>query len=144
MIAVQAAGCAPIVRAFEAGQQEVEGWSNARTVAAGLRVPQPLGGTLVLRALRESNGTAVAVDDEDMLDDALLLARTEGLFAAPESGACVTAIRMLLSSGFLQPHERIVLLSTGSGLKYIEAFDTRLAFPKSSEYEKLGGLITPR
>jgi threonine synthase len=79
-----------------------------------------------------------------MLDDALLMARTEGLFAAPESGACVSAVRALLRGNFLKPEERIVILSTGSGLKYTEAFDTRFPRANASEYDKLGGLITPR
>jgi threonine synthase len=99
---------------------------------------------LVLSAIRESAGIALVVSDENMLDDALLLAATEGVFAAPETGACVAAVRELLKTGFLEVSERIVILNTGSGLKYTEAFDTRLARNPSSEYEKLGGLITPR
>ena len=144
MIAVQAAGCSPITRAFQEGAETSEFWQNANTVASGLRVPKALGDHLVLRALRESGGTALSVSDEEMIDAGLLLAEREGLFAAPETGACVAALRHLLDSEFLKPEDQVVILSTGSGLKYLEAYSTRFARQKSGEQDKLGGLITPR
>ncbi len=144
MIAVQAAGCAPIARAFEQNAQAGEFWQNAHTVASGLRVPKALGDFLVLRAIHESGGVAVSVSDEDMLDAGLLLARCEGLFAAPETGACVAALRSLFAQSFLKPGEKVVIFSTGSGLKYLEAYSTRFPRQISTEQDKLGGLITPR
>jgi threonine synthase len=144
MIAVQTTGCQPIVRAFERGQSKSEFWENAHTVAAGLRVPKPLGDALTLEAVRMSGGTALAVSDEELLDACLELGADEGIFAAPEGGACVAALRKLLANGFLKPDERIVLYNTGSGLKYLEAFSTRFPRSTTSEQDKLGGLITPR
>ena len=144
MIAVQAAGCQPIVRAFERGAEQSEPWSPAYTVASGLRVPKALGDFLVLKSIRESGGTAIAISDEEMVDAALLLARTEGIFPAPEGGACVAAARRLLESGFLSREERIVIFNTGSGLKYLEAYSTRFPRQPATEQDKLGGLITPR
>ena len=144
LIAVQATGCAPLVRAFESGSDRSEPWPYAVTVASGLRVPKPLGDFLILRAVRESIGTAVAVDDEQMLDAGLLLAEKEGIFAAPECGACVAALPSLFASGFLDRAARIVILNTGSGLKYTEAYATRFARASFGEADKLGGLITPR
>jgi threonine synthase len=144
MIAVQAAGCAPIVRAFEQNAETSEAWIGAHTVASGLRVPKALGDFLVLRAIRASGGTAIAVSDEEILDGALALARLEGIFAAPETGACVAALGRLFQNGFLQPEERVVIFNTGSGLKYLEAYATRFPRRAASEQDKLGGLITPR
>jgi threonine synthase len=144
MIAVQAEGCQPVVSAFERGESKSEFWKDAHTVAAGLRVPKPLGDVLMLDALRKSGGTAIAVSDEELLDASLELSADEGIFAAPEGGACVAALRKLLAQGFLKPHERIVLYNTGAGLKYLQAFATRFPVASSSEQDKLGGLITPR
>jgi threonine synthase len=144
MIAVQAAGCAPITRAFEQGARVSDFWKNAHTIAAGLRVPKALGDFLVLRAIRESGGTCVSVSDQDTLDAALLLAECEGLFAAPETGACIAALRTLFDNSFLKPDENIVIISTGSGLKYLEAYSTRFPRNSATQYDKLGGLITPR
>jgi len=127
MISVQAAGCAPVVRAWEAGEKASEFWEGAETVASGLRVPKALGDFLILNAVRESGGTAVAVSDEDMLADGGLLAETEGLFEAPEGAACVTAVRRLLESGFLSADEEIVIYNTGTGLKYPEAWEQAIA-----------------
>jgi threonine synthase len=126
MIAVQAAGCQPIVRAFEQGASRSEFWQNATTVAAGLRVPKPLGDVLILNILRESAGTAIAVNDDEIIDAGRELASLEGIFAAPEGAACVIAARKLLASQFLKPSDRIVLYNTGSGLKYLESYATRL------------------
>ncbi len=144
MIAVQATGCAPIARAFEQNAESSEFWPNAHTLASGLRVPKALGDQLVLRAVRESGGTAVSVSDEEIIDGGLLLARREGLFAAPETGACVAALKRLFEGGFLKTEERVVIFNTGSGLKYLEAYATRFARQRAGEQDKLGGLITPR
>ncbi len=144
MIAVQTEGCQPVVRAFERGESKSQFWENAHTVAAGLRVPKPLGDTLMLNAIRKSGGTAVAVSDEELLDACLELGADEGIFAAPEGGACVAAFKKLLASGFLKSDQRIVLYNTGAGLKYLEAFSTRFPRASASEQDKLGGLITPR
>jgi threonine synthase len=131
MIAVQAEGCQPVVRAFVQGQDRSEFWKNASTLASGLRVPKPLGDSLVLKAVRASAGTAIAVSDEEILDAGIELASLEGIFAAPEGAACVAALRKLLANGFLSPTERIVLYNTGSGLKYLEAYSARFPRPTS-------------
>jgi threonine synthase len=128
MIAVQAEGCQPVVRAFEENQPRSRFYEDAHTVAAGLRVPKPLGDFLVLEAVRQSGGTAIAVSDDAMLDAGARLAADEGIFAAPEGAACVAALEKLLVSGFLKRTDRIVLYNTGSGLKYPEAWSAR--FPR--------------
>jgi threonine synthase len=129
MIAVQAEGCPPIVRAFESGAAVSTFFENAETVASGLRVPKALGDFLVLEAVRSSGGTCVAVSDEAMLEAGAELAAQEGIFPAPEGGACVAALKQLLSTGFLKPTERIVIYNTGTGLKYLEAYSGR--FPRN-------------
>lgn len=144
MISVQAAGCQPITRAFEQNMDASEFWKDAHTVAAGLRVPKALGDFLVLRAVRESNGTAISVSDEELMDAAVLAADREGIFAAPEGGACIAAVKRLLENGFLKPDDEIAIFNTGSGLKYLEAFSTRFPRSGATEQDKLGGLITPR
>ena len=144
MIAVQADGCQPVVRAFEENEPRSRFFEGAHTVAAGLRVPKPLGDFLVLEAVRESGGTAIAVSDEEMLTAGVQLASDEGIYAAPEGAACVAAAEKLLACGFLKSSDRIVLYNTGSGLKYPEAYATRFPRAASSEQDKLGGLITPR
>jgi len=144
MIAVQVEGCQPVVRAFERGEARSQFWENASTVAAGLRVPKPLGDFLILDAVRASGGTALAVSDTELLDAGIQLAREEGIFAAPEGAACVAALEKLLGTGFLKPEERIVIYNTGAGLKYLEAYATRFPRVGSGEQDKLGGLITPR
>jgi threonine synthase len=144
MISVQAAGCAPIVKAFEENEPRSVFFENAHTVAAGLRVPKALGDFLVLEGVRESGGTAIAVTDDEMLDAGVQLASDEGIYAAPEGAACVAAAQKLIASGFLKPSDRIVLYNTGSGLKYPEAYSTRFPRTTSGEQDKLGGLITPR
>jgi threonine synthase len=144
MIAVQAEGCQPVVRAFNEGTPRSTFFENAHTVAAGLRVPKPLGDFLVLNAVRESGGTAIAISDEDMMNAGVQLASDEGIYAAPEGAACVAAAQKLIESGFLKQTDRIVLYNTGSGLKYPEAYSTRFPRAASTEQDKLGGLITPR
>jgi threonine synthase len=144
MIAVQAAGCSPVVRAFEEDEPRSRFFENASTIAAGLRVPKPLGDFLVLDAVRASHGAAIAVTDEELLDAGIQLASMEGIYAAPEGAACIAALGKLLASGFLQRSDRIVIYNTGSGLKYPEAYSTRFPRTASGEQDKLGGLITPR
>lgn len=117
MIAVQAEGCAPIVRAFEAGHDHSVHFDGAATAAAGIRVPKALGDFLILRALRESGGLAVAVSDDEMVEAANLLYRLEGIFACYEGAATVAALRKLVKRGEIRPGERVVLFNTGSGLK---------------------------
>jgi threonine synthase len=122
MISVQAEGCAPIVRAFEAGARTADEFKDAHTVASGLRVPRAIGDFMILDAVRASGGTAVAVSDEDLVAGAREVASTEGIFAAPEGGACLAALRDLLERGLVGRDERIVLFNTGTGAKYLEAF----------------------
>lgn len=121
MISVQASGCAPIVRAFEAGATHAAEFENAATVASGLRVPKAIGDFLILGALRTSHGSAVAVTDEELLAAVGEIGRLEGLFVAPEGAACVPAIRKLLQRREIQPDEQVVLFNTGAGIKYVEA-----------------------
>jgi threonine synthase len=118
MVTVQAEGCPPMVRAFHAGAAVAEPWQNATTAADGLRVPAAVGDFLILRALRESRGTALAVSDQAMLDGANWLGRTQGVFACPEGGATVAAVARLRDDGWIADDETIVLFNTGSGLKY--------------------------
>jgi threonine synthase len=125
MIAVQAAGCAPIVRAFDAGANHAERWENAATAAPGLRVPAAIGDYLILAAIRESGGTAIAVTDDDLLAGARLAAAREGLFVSPESGAVVAAARRLREGGFLRSDDLTVIFSTGSGLMHIDLIESR-------------------
>jgi threonine synthase len=125
MISVQAAGCAPIVRAFEAGDRFAAEFQNAATVASGLRVPKAIGDFMILDAIRESGGTAITVTDEELIEGAKELARIEGIFAAPEGGACVPALRKLLARGDVKPGEKVVLFNTGSGIKYLDVFASR-------------------
>jgi threonine synthase len=117
MVAVQAAGCAPIVRAYSRGREQAERWEQPSTYAAGLRVPAAIGDRLILGAVRASGGTALAVSDEQMGAAQLELARGEGIFAAPESGAALAAVHVLADQGWIRPADRVVVLSTGTGLK---------------------------
>jgi threonine synthase len=126
MVAVQAEGCAPIVRAFEVGAETSEHWSGAATVAAGLRVPKALGDFLILAALYASAGEAVAVGDAELMGASRTLARLEGIFAAPEGGAGIAAVARLTAAGKIAPDERVVVFNTGSGYKYLEAWGAAL------------------
>jgi threonine synthase len=144
MIAVQAEGCQPVVRAFQEGAERSRFWDDAATVASGLRVPKPLGDFLVLQAVRESGGTAIAVPDSELIDAGIRLATEEGIFICPEGATCVTATERLLRDGFLKREDKIVIYNTGSGLKYPEAYSTRFPRMAAGETGKLGGLITPR
>jgi len=118
LVAVQSTGCAPIVAAYESGACESKAWPNARTVAFGINVPKALGDFLVLRAVRETRGIAVAVDDAEILADVQLVGRLEGLFCCPEGAATVSAVRRLRASGWLGADDEVVLLNTGAGLIY--------------------------
>ncbi len=120
MYAVQAEGCAPIVKAFSEGLEEAPFWEGATTHAHGLRVPKALADFLILRALRHSHGAAVAVSEEEILAGVRDAASTEGLFVAPEGGACVAAAGKLKASGHLSPDDTIVVFNTGTGYKYVE------------------------
>jgi threonine synthase len=119
-VSVQSSGCAPIVRAFEEGREESEPWAEPRTIASGLRVPKAFGDFLVLRALRESHGTAIAVDDGEIRETMGLIAADEGVLACPEGAAGVAAAYRLRQRGWLDEHEQVVVFNTGSGLKYGE------------------------
>ncbi|MGI8531721.1 MAG: threonine synthase [Geodermatophilaceae bacterium] len=121
LVAVQATGCAPIVRAFEAGARESEPWVDARTAAFGITVPKALGDFLVLDAIYRTGGTAVAVTDADLLADVTLAGRLEGVQLCPEGAATVTAARALVRTGWIAPEEEVLLLNTGSGLIYPDA-----------------------
>ena len=136
MISVQAAGCAPIVHAFEKGEKSAEEVSDASTIASGLRVPKAIGDFLMLNAIRESDGLAITVTDEELIAGARELARREGIFAAPEGGACVPALRKLIERGKIKPTERVVLFNTGSGIKYLDAFDSEVKARTPREQRK--------
>jgi threonine synthase len=120
MVTVQAAGCAPIIRAFEQGTEKSVMWEKAATIADGLRVPKAIGDFLVLRAVRESGGAAVAVSDADMVTGMRDVGRLEGISAAPEGGAAIHALRVLKASGRIKPHDTVVVFNTGGALKYLD------------------------
>ena len=120
MFAVQSEGCAPIVRAFNEGTEFAEPWENPDTLAAGIRVPAAIGDYLILQSLRESGGGAITVSEAEILSDLRAVASLEGMFICPEGAAIVAALRKLLADGTLSPDESILLLNTGSGLKYLD------------------------
>jgi threonine synthase len=119
MVSVQADGCAPVVKAFEAKASFCDFWINAHTIASGLRVPKSFADHLILQDIYESNGTAIAVSDEAILESQKELAQAEGIFAAPEGAATLAALKELIKQKWLEPDERIILFNTGSGLKYL-------------------------
>jgi len=123
MVTVQSTGCAPIVRAFEEGKRFAEMFENAETVASGLRVPKAIGDFLILDAIRESGGTALAVSDDELIAAVDEIGACEGLFVAPEGAACLPALRFLLENKLADPNELIVLFNTGAGIKYLELFE---------------------
>lgn len=124
MVTVQASGCAPIVRAFAQGESKAVMWEGAHTVADGLRVPRAIADFLVLRAIRESHGTAIAVDDVAMVRGMRELGRLEGISAAPEGGAALEAVRLLLAEELIKPEDSVVIFNTGGALKYLDALET--------------------
>src|SRR5213596_2825074 len=120
MFSVQASGCAPIVRAFEAGEKFAAEFPNPHTIASGLRVPKAIGDFLILKILRQSNGGAIAVDDKEMIRVAREVGANEGLFICPEGAACFAALKSLRSKGKIASGERVVIFNTGSGVKYLD------------------------
>jgi threonine synthase len=123
MFSVQASGCAPIVRAFEAGDSTAIEFPNAYTIASGLRVPKAIGDFIILKILRDSHGGAIAVNDEEMIRVTRAIGSTEGLFVAPEGAACFAALKSLLTNGKIEPNESVVIFNTGSGIKYLERYE---------------------
>jgi threonine synthase len=123
MVTVQAEGCAPIVKAYQAGATAGAEISDAHTIAAGLRVPRAVGDFIMLDILRKSGGTAVSVSDNELLAAVKEIGMAEGIFAAPEGAACLPALKKLIESGDVARDERVVLFNTGSGLKYLDAFE---------------------
>ena len=113
-----------MVRAFEEGKEFAEPWQEAKTIADGLRVPAAVGDFLILRALRESRGTAIAVSDEEMMEAARLMGATQGLFACPEGAATLAAFGHLRERGWIADDERVVLFNTGTGHKYVHLWET--------------------
>jgi len=124
MVSVQAENCAPIVRAFAQGTARAEPWENASTLADGLRVPRAIGDFLILRAVRESGGSALAVADREMVTGMLAIGRHAGVSAAPEGGAAFVAIQRLAASGQIKPNDRVVLFNTGGALKYLDVLNS--------------------
>ena len=120
MVCVQAEGCAPLVAAFKKGEEFADPFPDPHTFAAGMRVPAAIGDFLVIRAVRESGGTAITVTDDEMVEGMVEMARTEGVFAAPEGGATLAALRKLIEKGLVKRDERVVLLVTGNGHKYLD------------------------
>jgi len=152
MISVQAAGCAPIVKAWNERRNTSEMLPNAATIAAGLRVPKPYGDYLILDILMKSKGTAIAATDEEMLEATRHWAKVEGIFAAPEGAACLVAYRKLRANNFFKPEDTVVLFNTGSGLKYLDVLDASVAqAPSPTQSAKsvkpaarqIGGIIGP-
>ena len=126
MVSVQASGCAPIVKAFVDGKETAEPWLQAETVACGLRVPQAVGDFLMLRALRESNGTALSVSDQEMLAEIPHIGQAEGIFFCPEAAACVVALRRLIEQKWIKTTDEVVIFNTASGLKYLDVIRNNL------------------
>ncbi|MSO30316.1 MAG: threonine synthase [Acidobacteria bacterium] len=124
MVSVQAEGCAPIVRAFDEGAEKARPWEGAKTIADGLRVPRAIGDFLILRAVRESGGTALTVTDASMVAGMIEIGSHEGISAAPEGGAALAALARLVAGGQIKPHESVVLFNTGGALKYLDVLAT--------------------
>jgi len=124
MVTVQAAGCQPIVRAFEEGKRFADEFPNAHTTASGLRVPKAIGDFMIIDALRASGGTAIAVTDEELIGATKEIGAAEGIFCAPEGAACLPALKKLLKDGSVASDESLVLFNTGSGVKYVESFSS--------------------
>jgi threonine synthase len=151
MISVQAAGCAPVAKAWDEHKPVTEMWQNAQTLAAGLRVPKPYADYIILDILKQSSGTAIAVSDQQIFEAVEEWASREGVFAAPEGAASLAAYKVLLAQGFLKPTDKVVLFNTGSGLKYIDviadALKIRAAEPHAEAAvpagRNIGGIIQP-
>ncbi len=123
MVSVQSIGCAPIVKAFHDGEIHADEFPNAHTVASGLRVPKAIGDFLILDALRKSNGTAIAVSDEDLVAAVKEIGKLEGIFTAPEGAACLPALREMIEQNLVSENETVVIFNTGAGVKYLECFE---------------------
>ena len=145
MITVQAAGCAPIVKAWEAGKSVSEKWSGAQTFAAGLRVPKAYGDYLILDILKKSGGTAVSATDDEILAATRHWASVEGIFAAPEGAASLVAYQKLRASGFLRAEDTVVLFNTGTGYKYLDMMEAQEKTPRAEmpATRNIGGIIGP-
>ena len=152
MITVQAAGCAPIVKAWDEGKQSAEMWPDASTLASGLRVPKPYGDYLILDILKKSKGTAVAATDQEIVEATRHWAKVEGIFAAPEGAACLVAYRKLRANNVFRAEDTVVLFNTGSGLKYLDVLDTSVdrTLPSAKPPQaakpaarQIGGIIGP-
>ena len=126
MVAVQASGCAPIVKAYDEDKASAEPWQNAKTVASGLRVPQAVGDFLMLQAIRESGGTALSVSDDEMLAEIPRVGKAEGIFFCPEGAACVAALRRLIDNRWIKPTDEVLIFNTASGLKYLDVIQRHL------------------
>ena len=122
MVSVQSIGCAPIVKAFHDGERFAEEFPNAHTAASGLRVPKAIGDFLIIDALHESGGTAIAVSDEDLIAAVKEIGAAEGLFCAPEGAACLPALRTMIEQNLVKENETVVIFNTGAGVKYLECF----------------------
>jgi len=142
MVCVQSAGCAPVVKAWDEHKKNAEMWQNASTVAAGLRVPKPYGDYLILDILQKSSGTAVAATDAEIMSSLRHWSEVEGIFAAPEGAASLTAYTKLLASGFFKPQETVVLFNTGSGLKYLDVIEAQKK-KSGNPARHIGGIIGP-
>ncbi|MGH9552586.1 MAG: threonine synthase, partial [Terriglobales bacterium] len=142
MVAVQSAGCAPIVKAWEEGRSTADFWADAATLAAGLRVPKAYGDYLILEILKTSGGIAVAATDAEIMDAFHQWARMEGIFAAPEGAASLAAYRTLRARGFFSAEDQVVLFNTGSGLKYLDVIERekKSGMPAARQ---IGGIIGP-
>jgi threonine synthase len=145
MITVQAAGCAPIVKAWEAGKSTSGMWAGAQTFAAGLRVPKAYGDYLILDILKKSQGTAVAATDEEILAAIRHWARVEGIFAAPEGAAALVAYQKLRASGFFRAEDKVVLFNTGTAYKYLDMIEAQAkkSRPAPPRARNIGGIIGP-
>jgi threonine synthase len=143
MVCVQATGCAPIVKAWEAHSATSEAWVDASTVAAGLRVPKAYGDYLILDILKKSHGTAVVASDTEIMDAFRHWARTEGVFAAPEGAASLVAYQKLRANGFFKPEDNVVLFNTGTGLKYLDVIEADRKNDKKPSSRHIGGIISP-
>jgi threonine synthase len=140
MVAVQSNGCAPIVRAFEAGERFAQPFPNAATIASGIRVPAAVGDFMILDAVRESGGLAIAVEEARIREWMSLGVRSEGIAICPESAACIGALESLTASGWIQHHERVVIFNTGAAQKYPEAIFAavpRLDIAKPLDWDRI-------
>jgi threonine synthase len=131
LVAVQASGCGPVVAAYEAGLSTCQSWLDPQTVADGLLVAKPFGDTLVMNAIYDTEGCAIAVDDDELLTDLALCGRLEGHFICPEGAATITAVRKLRESGWLSDNERVVILNTAAGIKYPHIVGTDIPLVQS-------------